>query len=397
MDSSVDIFYWSLFRSDFEFGSIPLYMARAFGKTNRVFYINHPITVKDYLGEKNKRKTISRHLQIEYSTFPGASDNMVLVEPPLSLSINWLPKGKAYQTLFKARQNTARKIIGDIVQKYDVDKFIYINCYDPFFWIDNSGAEVHIYQCIDDIQEDAYTAKHGHELEKLAITQADLTLVTSSELFRLKSPYAQKIQLLPNAADVKRFRRVVEETFKKPEEIEHIQTRIIGFVGNLDQMRIDYSLLKKIAEEHSDKTLLLVGPINNTTYKTLGIDQLPNVILTGQQDQEDLLAYMAYMDCTIIPFRKNKLTKSIYPLKINEYLATGKPVISTTFSEDIRGFKEVAYLAENEHEFIESIEQALQENSSEKIEARLKVAEQNTWKTRLETFWNTVEPLLNLG
>jgi glycosyltransferase involved in cell wall biosynthesis len=93
-----------------------------------------------------------------------------------------------------------------------------------------------------------------------------------------------------------------------------------------------------------------------------------------------------------VPFKKNILTKSIYPLKINEYLAAGKPVIATGFSEDIYSFKNVIHIAENDEEFVYAIDKAITENSQEMIKARMQVAQQNTWTSRVKQFWEIIAP-----
>ena len=94
----------------------------------------------------------------------------------------------------------------------------------------------------------------------------------------------------------------------------------------------------------------------------------------------------------IIPFKKNTLTKSIYPLKINEYLAAGKPVIATHFSEDMYTFHTVAYVVDSHEEFLLAIDQAIAENTEARKAARMKVAEQNTWSARVAQFWDIISP-----
>jgi len=98
-----------------------------------------------------------------------------------------------------------------------------------------------------------------------------------------------------------------------------------------------------------------------------------------------------YMDCVLIPFRCNTLTRSIYPLKINEYLAAGKAVISTGFSDDIRGFADHIYLAENDADFIQKIEEALNENDPALVQRRIEIANTNTWTARIKQLWEVVE------
>lgn len=85
------------------------------------------------------------------------------------------------------------------------------------------------------------------------------------------------------------------------------------------------------------------------------------------------------------------MTASIYPLKINEYLAAGKPVVSTNFSEDIRDFSDVIYLAENDEGFMNELNKAIGENDEIKIEERALKASENTWTQRVKRFWEIVE------
>ena len=96
----------------------------------------------------------------------------------------------------------------------------------------------------------------------------------------------------------------------------------------------------------------------------------------------------------MIPFICNTLTRSIYPLKINEYLAAGKPVVSTNFSKDVSEFASVAYLAESAQAFSDCIQQALDENSESLSEIRGQWAEQNSWKVRTAFFEQLVRDKL---
>jgi hypothetical protein len=87
----------------------------------------------------------------------------------------------------------------------------------------------------------------------------------------------------------------------------------------------------------------------------------------------------------------NTLTESIYPLKINEYLAAGKAVVSTGFSADIRSFAPVIYLAENHDAFIQQIEPALNEENAALRQQRIDIASTNTWEARIRQLWETVD------
>ncbi len=402
MYRDLDIVYFTLFPWDHPYSSVSLSFAKEFAKNNRIFYINHPYSLKDFAGNFNTKMAKERrgHMltnKMRYEKIEGVSENIIGVHPPLTFPINWLPEGGFYKTFSAFNNRVILNTVKKVVEDYKLNNFVYLNCFNPYFagaLPQGFGQIVNVYQNIDDMTQEPYTAKHGARLEREVCRAADIVTVTSTNLWELMSPFNKETHIVHNAADITNFERVLNQKFDKPEEIKHVKGKVIGFVGNLDHCRIDYPLLKKVAEHHSDKTVLLVGPINNTEYKEIGLDKLPNIIFAGSKNIKELPQYLQHMDCTMIPFLCNTLTKSIYPLKINEYLAAGKAVISTSFSKDIRGFADNIYLAQNHEEFVQAITKAIDENSEEKIQARNAVANTNTWAARVEEFWTIVENYL---
>ena len=392
-----DIIYFGLFRWDNPYSSVSFSFTKEFIKRNRVFYINPSYTMKDFIKNKNDKyvkmrrgdllKNKMRYEHIE------EQPNIIAVHPPNAFPINWLSSTGVYDTFNKYNNKIVLDTIEKVIKDHNIKKYIFVNCFNPFvagYLPEPFKPEVNIYQCIDDITQDEWTAKHGKRLEDEAIRKADITVVTSRELHRLKSQINENCYILHNAADLSIFKRTLTEKFSRPEELKGVTGKVIGFTGNLDHLRVDYKLLKNIALAHKDKTLLLVGPINNTEYAEIGLDKLPNVIFTGSKDINILPQYLQHMDCVLIPFLCNTLTKSIYPLKINEYLAAGKSVVASNFSEDIRSFKDVIGIAKSESEFINQIDIAINNNSEQTIKERVAVAESNSWKARVDQFWDIV-------
>jgi teichuronic acid biosynthesis glycosyltransferase TuaH len=395
------VVFFTLFRTDSPYSSISLSMARQLcAEGTQVVYINHPYSLKDVWADWRRRDPMLLqrlgHLltgRNRYETLDSVKGPFMAVQPPVTLPINWLPSGGLYRLLNGINQAIVRRSVRQALRHLKVEDFVYINCYDPFFLgalPPAFGAKMSIYHCIDDIAENPYTARHGERLEHEAIAQADLTLVTSTNLYRMKAPYARRIETFFNAADVANFSRVRSIEFPKPTELEGRTGKVIGFVGNLDELRIDYPLIKAVATAHTDKTLLLIGPVNSPELAQLGIDRFPNVVMAGSRPLHQLPALMQYMDVAIIPFLKNKLTQSIYPLKINEYLAAGKPVVATSFSDDIRSFQHCAYIADDHSAFIRLIDTAIAEDSPEKIAQRTATADKNTWAARIGQLWKLI-------
>ena len=397
----MDIVFFTLFRTDNPYSSISLSMAKELAKTCRVFYVNHPYSLKDLVtgllrGDKMQHSRLPWLLtgRMRYEGVETIPENFVAAQPPLTLPINWLPKGRVYDFFQKINNGIILRAIQKVLRDHAVRNYVYINCYDPFFaglLPKEMGATLSIYHCIDDITQNPYTAKHGADLENEAVRNADVTLVTSTNLKRLKEPYSDRIATFFNAADVAVFQKVISEKYPRPVELEGRTGKVIGFIGNLDELRIDYVLLKKIALAHPDKTLLLVGPVNSREPQEIGLDKLPNVVFTGSRRLEELPSLLHYMDCALIPFLCNTLTESIYPLKINEYLAAGKPVVSTSFSEDIRSFADCIYLAENHADFVNLIDEAIFESNPDLVQHRFEKANSNTWAARIRQFWEIVE------
>ena len=394
-----DLIIFSLSRWDAPYSSPSFSLAKEFAKNNRVFYIDHPHSVKDFIrnyntaGVKSRKNALlwGKNIYTKSDKFP---DRLTIVTPRLTLPINFLPEGSIYNFLSRHNDKIIFDAVRQIIRDFNVRKFIFFNAFDPYFCRD-FPADIKpvkkVYQSMDDLTQVAYTAKHGTRLEAEIIRKYDITLTTSQELRRLKLRHSDQVYLHPNAADFSSFQRALSEKFPRPEELRRAEgKKIIGYTGNIES-RIDYELLKAVIEYHPDKFIAMVGPVTTPEHKTVRLTEYPNVIMTGSKKIDQLPAYLQYFDCALIPFKKNTLTRSIYPLKINEYLAAGRPVVATDFSEDIQGFKDVIYIGRDPGEFVQLIDQAIQENSGERIRARTMVANTNTWTARVEKFWEIVE------
>ena len=377
LNMDYDIIYFSLFRWNGPYSSISVALAREFSRTRRVFYINNPFTLKDALTSDPQLETVIPKVAAGKISFQADNEysNIIAVTPPYTYPINFLSEGMIYDKVSKQNSKVIYDVVQQTIERYKIKNYVFINCFNPFYapvLPSKFKPIANIYQSVDDISQEDYIARHGIRLENKAVEKADLTLVTSQELYRLKSRFTKNIHILNNAADNKNFSRAINEDFERPPELTNINKKIIGFIGNLDETRINYELLKSIAVGHPDKQLVLVGPLNNIQYKTLGLDNMDNITFTGAKDITELPAYLKYFDTCIIPFAKNLLTKSIYPLKINEYLAAGKSVVSTDFSPDIVNFKDFIHLANSDTHFVNLIDWAISDNSTDKVIARTK-------------------------
>ena len=398
-----DIIMLALPRWDGQYSSTAYSLSKALSQHTRVFYVDNPFTIKSLLSERQspqiaKRKNALLFGKEVFSRPDTVYPNLVAVTPRVVFPVNFLPKGLAFDAISRVNDVIVKEAISRIISEFKVKKYILINSFNPFygrFFKLNPPPFLQVYQTVDNISESEYLHKHGVWLEEEWMKKSDFTIVTSSELKRTSEANTSNVFLLPNAANTKLFQRAYREKFMRPKELENIASdkRIICYVGNICH-RLDYQLLVKIAQENPDKVLLMIGPFANEQYKTSGLSSFPNVIFAGKKALEELPAYLHFANVCIIPFLCNQLTKSIYPLKINEYLSAGKPVVSTTFSEDILSFSDVMYASDSHASFLANINKAIADDSPEFAQERVVRASPNNWEDRAQQFTVLVEEFL---
>jgi glycosyltransferase involved in cell wall biosynthesis len=382
------IIYIALARWDGQYTSTAFSIAKELSNQEKtVYYIENPLTLKDVFINIHKKEITKRLLALflGINNTTNIKDNLIAVIPLSVFPINWMPKGKLYNLFTKFNNILFAKSIQKIIKKEKLKDYIIYNSFNPFYTFTSKSnpAKLSIYQSVDDISQSDYIKKHGTYLEKKYAQSSDLVFVTSSHLKRKLTEYNKNTHLVANAANIKMFNK----TLKQDENEVNLEASfekykvIIGYVGNICH-RINYQLLLKIVEEYPEYLLLMVGPINARNPEIQRLKKYNNTCFTGSKKPTELIPYLKKMDCAIIPFLKNELTKSIYPLKINEYLAAGLPVITTNFSEDIKSFKDVIYLCDNEEDFIIQIQKSIKENSLDMTKKRIEFVSSNNWTNR---------------
>ena len=378
-NKNIDIVCFSLSRWDASISSPAASLAKELSKNNRVFYIEHPYSYKDYITHGKSHR--------QY-----AEGNVTVITPPLVYPINFLPEGKIYNRLSAVNNSILLKTLRKTLLQGNIKEYIFINFFDPFFlrYIPEDIKPLRfIYQCMDDISQVTYTQRHGIRLENEMVKNADVVLCTSRELTKKQSKLSSHAYFHPNGADVELFKTAATQVLIRPAGMNYGDKKIIGFTGSIEY-RTDFELLYKIAVYHKDKILFMVGPVAGDEHIRWGLTKLPNVVFEGPKQLYQLPAYLQYFDCCIIPYKINKLTASIYPLKINEYLAAGKPVVASHFSDDIFSFRNNAYITGSHDEFVAAIDKAIDENMINKKVARMEAASANSWERRVEEFWKII-------
>ncbi|MEO7509413.1 MAG: glycosyltransferase [Pyrinomonadaceae bacterium] len=176
-----------------------------------------------------------------------------------------------------------------------------------------------------------------------------------------------------------------------PEELAGLTGPVIGYVGGLHR-HVDIGLLREMALARSDWSWVFVGP-EQTSLAT--ISGLPNVHLVGQKPHGELAQYLGRFDVCLIPYLNNAYTATVVPVKLNEYLAMGKPVVSTDLPvvSDFNAEHHVATVVPGRvREFLVAIEIALADGEDPSARAhRRRIAELSDWKIRLDEICGALE------
>jgi teichuronic acid biosynthesis glycosyltransferase TuaH len=401
MSRKADLVIFGLPRWDGPFSSTALSLAIELSKDVRVFYIENPYTIKDYVTQFWKFELRKRMMALffginKYQKIENNNSNLINVTPHITLPINFLAKGKIYDYLSAINNFLVERSLASVKKDFAISSFIFINSYNPFYFknIKRQNPICSIYHCVDNIEESKYIGKHGSRLERSMIMDYDLTITTSRRLLDYALKLTSHSYLLPNAADFKLFDNAKKRLTGRPIEMECVKGKIIGYIGSVDH-RIDYTLLESVARNYPDWTLLLVGPLSNE-YKASQLGEYSNVVAVGSKPLNELPLFVKEMDCGIIPFLLNKLTESIYPLKLNEYLAVGIPIVTTHFSKDLDDFSHFIGIAESPFDFVKLIEDEIEGDNEIKRSNRISKATTNSWENRVIEFWKIVEPYFSL-
>ena len=255
------------------------------------------------------------------------------------------------------------------------------------------SPEAVIYYCADDFSSSSDAARRISGSEAQLIREADLVFTTSERLRERAAALGGRVHLFPAGVNFDAFARVRGGTDPVPEDLARLTRPIIGYVGALHQW-LDQALIAKVAARLPDVSFALVGPAASDVSK---LREFSNVHLLGERPHAQVPQYVKGFDVGLVPYRISAYTDSVYPVKLNEYLAMGIPVVATDLPE-IRRFNaehgDVIAVAPDAEDFAAAISAALMPVSEKVVERRIDVARRNSWTERVASMTTLIEEVL---
>ncbi|OYU97125.1 MAG: hypothetical protein CFE21_02205 [Bacteroidetes bacterium B1(2017)] len=393
MNQGKDIIILSVIRWDQPMAGSSIAMAKELSRTHRVFFIDRPFSIKDLFKDYENfslRKRLSAILfrKDPFMKVETGYSNFIVATPGLTLPINFLPKGFVFDFFNYFNSLIVKACVKRMAKKFQITEFIYLNIFYPTILptlnLRASNNLINIYYVTHDIKLSKYMMRHGELAEEKLLQKTDLVLVNSKHQFKRLFNQMPRMHYFPSAVDFDLFKKANDTPIAKPYDLLNIgQTKVIMFCGYLSDIRIDYKLLKLVCENHPHYLVVIIGTYEESDLIHYKLDTLPNLIILGNRRYESIPSYLKCAHVTIIPYLCNELNKSVYPLKLNEYLAMGKPVVTTHFSADLDSFADVIYISDNYEAFLNNIELAMNETNTQLPITRIKVAEKNNWEHRV--------------
>lgn len=216
------------------------------------------------------------------------------------------------------------------------------------------------------------------------IKRVDQVFIHSPALLERKGHFNPHTRFVPNGVDYRAFSTPQVE----PADLARVPHPRLGYVGII-KPQLDFRLLLELASRHVEWSFVFVGPKGKLGEDAPLVDrlaELPNVHFLGHKPIEVACAYPQHMDVCLLPYKANDYTKYIYPLKLNEYLAGGKPIVGTSI-RSLLDFAHVVKLASTQQEWSKALTESLAPEATaiDQIEKRRSLARQVDWDTLVHT------------
>ena len=357
-------------------GHADMQLMKRFSQKGTVLYVNSIIMGKPVIADK--KEFTEKIVRKARSIFTGLKSSGVgfWVYSPVALPVHHISWARPFN------QAMLRYQIRRVVRKLRMN--------DPAVWIVNPVAcdtalkirrNKLIYQRTDRYEEypnvDVQTIT---DYDRKLKSEADLTVFVNALLYDQEAGQCKNAIYLDHGVDFDAFSSA-QDNPKKPEDIACIDGPVAGYFGAIDPHKLDVKFIETVAELSPEISFVFVGKVSR---EFIHLAERKNVWFLGQKPYDQIPDYGKSFDVAILPWRKSPWTEAANPIKLKEYLALGKPVVSTSAFSEIEKYLDLICVADTPEEFSRNIANAVCDNSPEQIAARRKRVEHTSWDSKAE-------------
>jgi glycosyltransferase involved in cell wall biosynthesis len=224
--------------------------------------------------------------------------------------------------------------------------------------------------------------------EARLIEHADVVFTGGYELGDKKRQQHDNVHTFGCGVEFEHFNKANDPNTGIPADIDFMARPIFGWFGVVDE-RVDYALVGEVARLRPDWSFAMVGPVVKVDPNLL--PHSPNLFFMGGRDYQILPNYCRAFDVCMMPFAMNASTQFINPTKALEYMATGRPIISTPVRDVVRQWSDIVSIVRTADEFIAAAEKLLKQSDKERIERGLELARKSSWENTVKTMQGLIK------
>ena len=240
-----------------------------------------------------------------------------------------------------------------------------------------------VYDCMDELAAFAFAPPEMKARERELLQRATLIFTGGRSLYEARKHLGAKVRLYPSGVEFEHFARAA--TIAPHPLFAYLPKPVYGYFGVIDE-RLDLDVLNALAE--SDAHTVMIGPVVKIDSAIL--PRRPNVHFTGAVDYAELPAFLAGFDVALLPFARNEATANISPTKTPEYLAGGRPVVSTPIADVIADWGDVVTIAQTPAGFVAACRRAALLRDGATVAAGTGRARAAGWDPLVASMWADV-------
>ena len=379
-----------VFGSDkWEYPGLQQTVMRLLSRNNRILFVNPLGTRKISVKFSEFGIYFNRAIRI----FQNHNNNGDELSENISVCNPWMIPLVYNRAIMKLNKSIMHAQFSRLLSRLEFDKYIlWVGTPTAASFLDIFDPTLIIYNPVDRYSEFSFvdSAKIA-EYERYIASRADAIICTADAIRKDLEPYNSHCFTVTHGVDVNHFHSAFENN-GVPEDIKNIPGPIIGFIGGIaDWVNLD--LLLDVANRYPDANLVLIG---KTSPDVKGLEQLErqsNVHFLGYKDYKVLPGYLKQCAVCLIPYVISERLVAVDPIKLREYLALGKPVVSVDLPE-VRKLQDVVYIGENNKDFVDKIGKAMTEDNPSLTEERIRVARRSDWGVKIEEISTIVNDAL---
>jgi len=251
--------------------------------------------------------------------------------------------------------------------------------YDPMAapcFINKVSTKAVVYDCMDELSQFKFAPPELRTREKFLLDNADVVFTGGYKMWQSKSRHNSNCHLYGCGVDVAHFGKARLIDTQVPNDLDFVHRPILGYFGVIDE-RLDYELIAKLADANPQWSVVMIGPVCKVDPNALPLRG--NLYWLGRREYAQLPNYTKAFDVCLMPFAMNEATEYINPTKALEYMATGRPIVSSPVPDVVTNFSKVVKVANAHDEFIEHCRRAVENPTDFNLQGGLEMAEQNGW------------------